>query len=313
MVDVSIIIINYNSNELLKDCLDSFYKTADGYTFEMIVVDNSDERYNAKPIVEQYPCTKFIKNEVNLGFSLANNKGIEAAEGKYILILNNDVIFTENTLKVLKDYCDSLNGEVIIGCKLLNADGSHQDSLVEFDNPWNTFTENFFLYKLFPRSKYFNKYYQNYIETTEPFEVDMVKGAFMFCTADLIRKIKGFDKNFYFYYEETDLCYRFKKMGGRVIYFPGTSIIHLGGATTDSMPWFKFKNQTVSKIKFYQKNYKGAAFFLPALFHYTGVLIRVPVYFLMGVLKGKKSLFYKSFYYFKQLFIYPKYLPDINQ
>lgn len=313
MPDISIIIVNYNSNQLLKDCLDSFYKTAKGFTYEVIVVDNSDTKNNPKDIVELYPYTKFLKNTENVGFALANNQGIKISEGNYILLLNNDTIFVENILLKLKEFCDRAADNVIIGCKLLNADGSHQESLVEFDNPWNTFTENFFLYKLFPRSRYFNKYYQNYIESADPFEVDMVKGAFMFCTGELIRQLNGFDENFFFYYEETDLCYRVKEAGGKIFYYPGASIIHLGGATTDSMPWFKFKHQTVSKIKFYQKHYKGIEFILPAIFHYTGVLVRVPLYVVFGILKRKKSFFYKAYYYFKQLFIYPNYFPKLNK
>lgn len=312
MIDVSIVIINYNSDDLLSNCLSSFYKTASGYNFEVIVVDNSNENYHAREIVLQYPHTKFIKNKTNLGFSLANNKGIDVSEGKYIVIMNNDIIFTENTFKVLLEYCEASDQDLMVGCELLNPDGTHQVSIVEFDRPWNIFTESFFLYKLFPKSRYFNKYYQNYITSSEPFETDVIKGAFMFCNGTLVRELKGFDPNFFFYYEETDLCYMFKKHGGKIIYYPGTSVIHLGGATTDNMPWFKFKSQTVSRIKFFQKHFTGPKFVLSVLLHYTGVLIRIPLYLMNGLLTRKKFHFYKAYYYFKQLFIYSKYSHDLR-
>jgi len=305
MVDVSVLIVNYNAKKILTDCLESFYKYAEGFTFEIIIVDNSDKEFITGEILQNYPCIKFIKNPVNAGFAAANNQGIRITEGKYILFLNNDTIFVENSIKRIKEYCDSEIRDVMIGCRLLNADGSHQHSLVEFDNPWNSFTENFFLYKLFPSSKYFNKYYLNYYQGDAPVETDIIKGAFMFGPAGLFKKLKGFDERFYFYSEEYDLCYRFKELGGKVLYFPGTSIIHLGGAATDKIPWFAFKNKCLSKIVYYKKHYSGIEYFLLLLLHYSGLAIRVPVYGILGLFSMNKSEFRRAYYYIRQLTVYP--------
>jgi hypothetical protein len=304
-LDVSVVIVNYNAPDLLDKCLFSIIRLTTGLVFEIIVVDNNSTEGDVEQIISKYHDVIIIKNEKNIGFAAANNIGFKNAKGKYILILNNDTVFHENTIKILFDYSEKLNHEVFIGCKLLNADGSNQISVVEFDTISTSFGENFFLYKLFPKTKFFNRFYLNYKQIDKPTEVDVVKGAFIFCSAFAIKKLNGFDTRFFFFGEETDLCYRFKKNGGRVFYYPGTSIYHVGGATTDKNLWFKFKNQSIAKIKIYQKHYSGLESFALKAFHFVGIILRVPLYFLAGVLTFNKSLLIKSYFYCRTLFIYP--------
>lgn len=304
-VDVSVVIVNYNALDLLDNCIYSIIKFACGFTFDIIVVDNNSKELRLEEITTKYPDLVFIKNDKNIGFAAANNIGFKNAKGKYILILNNDTVFYENSIKKIIEFAESIEQEVFIGCKLLNEDGSHQISVVDFDTISNSFGENFFFYKFFPKSKFFNRFHLNYKQIDKPTEVDVVKGAFIFCSASAIKKLNGFDTRFFFYGEETDLCFRFKKSGGKVYYFPNTSIYHLGGATTDKNLWFKFKNQSIAKIQIYQKHYKGIESFLLKTFHFIGILIRVPLYFLAGFLTLKKSLIIKSYYYFRTLFVYP--------
>lgn len=289
----------------MDNCISSIIKFTQGCSFEIIVVDNNSAEKGLEQLTIKYPNLIIIKNEKNIGFAAANNIGFKSANGKYILILNNDTFFYENSLKKIIDFAESIEQEVFIGCKLLNEDGSHQISLVDFDTVSNSFGENFFVYKLFPESKLFNRFHLNYKQIDKPTEVDVVKGAFIFCTSSAIKKLNGFDTRFFFYGEETDLCFRFKKSGGKVFYFPNTSIYHLGGATTDKNLWFKFKNQSIAKIQIYQKHYKNIESLLLKTFHFIGILIRVPLYFLAGLLTLKKSLLVKSYYYFRILFVYP--------
>jgi GT2 family glycosyltransferase len=305
VINISIIIINYNCLDLLDNCLASIFQFTTDCSFEIIVVDNHSTEGDVEQVTSKYSNVLLIKNERNVGFSAANNNGFTYAQGKYILILNNDTVFHENTLKIIFDFAESLNRESFIGCKLLNEDGSHQFSLMDFDTISTALSENLFIYQLFPRSKLLNRFHLNYKPMDNPIEVDAVKGAFIFCTASSIKKMNGFDTNFFFYGEETDLCYRFKKIGGKIYYFPNTSVYHLGGATTDKNLWFKYKNQSIAKIQFYQKHYNRIEALLLMSFHFIGLLIRVPCYFLMGVMLLKSSLLKKSFYYFRTIFVYP--------
>jgi len=198
-----------------------------------------------------------------------------------------------------------LEKNFIAGCKLLNADGTNQLSVVDFDNIFNMIGENFFFYKIFPRSKLINRFYLNYLNIDSLVEVDFVKGAFLFCRTSTFINLGGFDENFYFYAEEADLCYRLKNSNGKVYYYPNTAVIHLGGASADKILWFKYKNQGIAKIKFYQKHYSGAKFIILLIIYYGGLIIRVLSYFFGGILLFNKNLLLKSYYYLKQLFIYP--------
>ncbi len=306
--DVSVIIVSYNCLNILDDCLRSLFEFTKGITFETIVIDNNSTEGSVDDVVNKYPDVKLIKNDSNKGFSAANNQGIQIASGKYHLFLNNDTVLIENVIKAVYDFAESKKEDVIVGCKLLNADMSLQTSVDCFPTVWNTFTENFFLYKLFPKSGFFNKYYINYQFANSPCTVEVVKGAFLYASAGVIEKYKGFDDRFFFYAEETDLCYRFAKDGGKVYFYPNSAIIHLGGATTDKYQWFKFKNQTIAATQFFQKHFTGLRFVFVILIRFAGLVIRIPLYLLMGLLSFKKSLFIKSYYYFRQLFIYPENL-----
>ena len=271
-MDISIIIVNYNSTEYLKKCVESIIKFTKDVLFEIIIVDNASSDFDENYFKEKYSVVKIICNSKNFGFAKANNQGIEIAKGKYLLFLNNDTLLFENTIKNIFDYAEKLNEEVFIGCQLLNSDLTKQESVVEFPDLWNGITENFFFYKIFKKSRLFNKYYQNEINLNEPTEVDVIKGAFMFCSAMSIKKLNGFDERFFFYSEETDLCYRFKKTGGKIIFFPKEKIIHYGGVSTDKILWFKFKNQTIGKIQYYQKHFSlllkyGSYYLHPVLTH----------------------------------------------
>jgi len=303
---VSIIIVNYNSFSLLLNCINSINTFVTEVTYEIIVVDNASTEGDVKQLLIPFANVKLIQNKTNLGFSAANNIGIEKAVGEYILFLNNDTLFLENTLKILLTFLEGHGKNLLVGCKLLNADKSHQASVVDVDSLSNSLGENLFLYKIFKRVKRLNKYFYSDNEPAIPTNVDVIKGAFIFTTHEVVKVLHGFDVRFFFYAEETDFCMRAKKLGYDVVYYPLTKIIHLGGASTDKYLWFKFKNQTIAKIQIYQKHYKGIEFFLLTSLHFLGMFLRVLVYSLSGIIKFNYQLLVKSFIYFRLLFIYPK-------
>ncbi len=306
MIDVSVIIVNYNLLDVLNNCLRSLENLTQGIDYEIIIIDNGSTTGNIEDVTGKYKNTVLIKYNKNIGFAAANNQGAKIAKGKYLLILNNDVIFIENSIKKVLQYAENLKEEVIIGCKLLNADNTFQISISAFPSVWNSITENYFLYKLFPKSSVMNKYHLNYKNLKGITEVDIVKGAFLFCSKKSYLRLNGFDERFYFYSEETDFCYRFKNEIGKVLYYPDTSVIHIGGATTDKDLWFKYKNQTIGRIQIYQKHFKGIGFFISVFSHYSGLLLRSILYLVGGIVSFNKSLIKKSYYFFKQIFVYPK-------
>jgi GT2 family glycosyltransferase len=141
---------------------------------------------------------------------------------------------------------------------------------------------------------------------SEATEVDVVIGAFILVPAKEIAKLAGFDERFFFYSEEMDLCYRFKKAGGKVFYLPATSVVHIGGATVGNIPWFKYKNHALAELRFFQKHFHGVHFLFLVLVHFLGTAIRAFLWFLSGVIRLKKRDIIRAYYHFKQLFIYPE-------
>lgn len=304
-IDVSIIIVNYNAFDLLDKCLGSLFNFCKGTVNEIIVVDNNSTSGNIEKLTAKYSGVRLIKNESNIGFAAANNVALPFVKGKYILFLNNDTVFREDSIKTVYDFAESKTVPVFTGIQLLNSDLSKQESVVEFPGLWNTITENLFLYKLFAGKKLFDKYWQNRVTFKEPVEVDVIRGAFMFCPSAKIMEMKGFDERFFFYSEETDLCKRFKDSGGRVFFNPSSSIIHYGGASADSDLWFKYKNQTTGKIQFYQKHFRGINFLFLILFHWAGLILRGIIFSISGVVSLNRNTILKGYYFFRQLFVYP--------
>jgi O-antigen biosynthesis protein len=304
-IDVSIIIVNYNSTPLLMNCLDSVEKFTTGIKYEIIVVDNNSMTGDIDELLNDHNRIQLIKNDSNKGFGTANNQGVKVAKGKYVLLLNNDTILFENSIKKVFDFAESLEGNEIIGCKLLNEDKSVQISVYDFPSLLNVITSNFFLYLLFPKSKYFNKYHLMNRGISRTTEVDVVTGAFLFINRKSFDALGGFDERFFFYMDDTDLCYRHKQNNGKVIYFPETSIIHLKGKSAGGESWFKNKHQSISTIKFFQKHCFGLEFLLMLFFHYVGLLLRIPLFLLGGMFTLNKNMVMRGVYYFRLIFIYP--------
>ncbi len=297
--------MNYNSFDLLEKCLQSIFNHLDANNYKIILVDNNSVGDVSK-ISDKYENIKLIKNNENIGFAAANNKAIELVDTKYALLINNDIFFTENSLERILELVDKKNEKLIVGVKLLNPDGSIQESAYQFPNIWNTFTESFFLSYMFRKNKTFSKSHLSFSETNTIQSIDSVKGAFMFCSTDLLKKIGGFDERFFFYSEDIDLCKRFSEKGGKVYFYSGTSVIHYETANEKKDLWFYFKNLSIGKIQYYQKHFDGINFLLIIVIHFSGILIRIPVYLIIALIKAEKKTLIKSLNYFKMLFVYPE-------
>ena len=306
--DVSIIIVSYNNFDLLDNCLDSVYRITKGIDYEVIIVDNASKESGLDIVVAKYKNLTLIRNDTNRGFASANNQGISIAKGKFILLLNNDTVLTENSIYQVFNFASMLQYDCIVGCKLLNPDRTLQHSVYDFPTAWNVFTSNFFLYVINKKNSFFSKYHLMNTGIDTITEVDVVTGAFLFASVNGLKKINGFDERFFFYNEETDLCYRFKNAGGKIFYYPDTSVIHIKSGSANKNLWFKFKNQSFAQIRYFQKHFKGWTFYFSIFCHYFGLFIRVPILFLIGLFTMNKYSMKRSIYFFRLLFHYPKNL-----
>ena len=233
MIDLSIIIINYNVKEFLLNLLDSIRKAVKNISTEIIIVDNASDDGSVEILREKFPNIKLIANKKNVGFGSANNQAMESAKGEYFLFINPDAIVREDTLLKMLEFFDKTPQAGIAGCKVLNPDGSLQLACRRsFPGPWTSFTKVMGLSKLFPKSRLFARYNLTYLNENQTYEVDAVSGAFMMMKKEVYEKIGGFDQQFFMYGEDLDLCYRAQKSGYKVFYVHNTEIIHYKGEST---------------------------------------------------------------------------------
>ena len=232
-LDVSVIIVNYNVKEFVQNLLHSLEKATRSIKAEIIIVDNASDDGSVELIREKFPYVKLVASKENLGFGRANNVGFQMAQGKYLFILNPDTLVQEDTLEKLISFFERTPDAGMIGCKILNPDGTLQLSCRRgFPSPWTSFCKVTGLSSLFPKSRLFAKYNLTYLDEDQISEVDALSGSCMLMRKDVYDKIGGFDEQFFMYGEDLDLCYRVQKAGFKVYYVPETKIIHYKGEST---------------------------------------------------------------------------------
>jgi GT2 family glycosyltransferase len=242
-MDLSIVIVNWNTSELLIQCLDSIYQAAPRLTFEIIVVDNGSTDESVNAICNQFPDVRIISNDLNLGFAKANNQGLAAGRGRYFLLLNSDTIVLPNALNRLVDVADINPGVGIIGPKLLNMDGTLQKSWASFPTFWSELIgKNFRRRRSVANSQF-------------AYEVDWIMGACMLVRSEIITDVGMLDEDYFMYSEETDWCYRIKRKGWKVWYLSNAEIYHLGGGSANRSNLTQLVLLYRSKILFFRKHY----------------------------------------------------------
>jgi hypothetical protein len=272
MIDLSIIIVNYNVKEFLQNLLNSISKASGNLTIETIVVDNASTDGSVEVIRDNYPEVDLIASESNLGFGAANNLALERAKGKYLLLINPDTIVKEDTFTKLINYLEQVPDIGMIGCKVLNPDGTLQLSCRRsFPGPWTSFTKVTGLSRLFPNSRLFAKYNLTYLDPDESYEVDAISGAFMMFRREVYEKIGGFDPQFFMYGEDLDLCYRTQQAGYKVFYYPETEIIHYKGESTKRSSLDETKVFYDAMHLFVKKHF-SASFLVEAILQFAIIL-----------------------------------------
>jgi GT2 family glycosyltransferase len=286
----------------LRNCIKSIHKFSDLTAIEIIIVDNASKDGSEILPNELMHNATLIKNTKNLGFGAANNIGLKKASGDYALLLNNDTIFIEDTISQCLNLSDNIDSNFILGCQLINTDKSIQPSIYKFPTLSLTFSFSFYLYLFFPRSKMLGKGHTSYKNKNDLDEVDVVMGSFMFLPKITLEKLNGFDEDFFFYYEEFDLCKRLHNIGGKCFFTNTTSIIHLGGASAKNDSWFSISNRYKSLFLYLQKHSNEFEYSVHILLYHLGFLLRVIVFVIAGIFTFKKMFFRKSYYFLKLFF-----------
>lgn len=236
-MDISIVIVNYNTKKLTLECIQSIYTFVLSYELEIFVVDNNSSDDSVTAIQSAFPQVNLIANEENVGFSKANNQAIRQARGKYILLLNSDTIVMENTLATMIQYMDEHQEVGAAGCEVLLPDATLDKACHRgFPTPEASFYYMTGLAKKYPKSPKYNSYHKSYLNMRAIHEIDCLVGAFMLVRKETIDQVGMLDEEFFMYGEDIDWCYRIKEGGWKIIYNPSVSIIHYKGASSKKKP-----------------------------------------------------------------------------
>jgi GT2 family glycosyltransferase len=284
-MDVSIIVVNWNTKSLLRDCLISVYEESRDIDFEIIVVDNASTDGSREMIRNDFPKVILIENIKNRGFAAANNQGIAVAKGRYVLLLNSDTIVLDNCIANIVSFADTQPRAGVIGCRVLNSDRTLQPTCFMFPSILNLLLSSSYLYKLFPNNRFFGREQMTWWDANYVREVDIVKGCFMLIRREAIEKVGGLDENFFMYAEETDWCYRFRKCGWKVMFAPVGEIIHYGGQSTTQIPVAMIIQLRLSILKFIKKHYGWPSHVVARFLVASFFAVRLPVWLAMAFLR----------------------------
>ena len=230
---LSVIIVNYNVEYFLEQCLNSVRRAMKGIEGEVYVVDNDSVDGSLKMLAAKFPEVKVIANKENVGFSRANNQAIRESTGEYVLLLNPDTVVEDDTFTKTIAFMDSHPDAGGLGVKMLDGKGNFlPESKRGLPTPETAFYKMAGLAKLFPRSKRFAHYYMGHLPEDETNEVEILAGAFMLMRRAALDKVGLLDETFFMYGEDIDMSYRITQGGYKNYYFPETRIIHYKGEST---------------------------------------------------------------------------------
>lgn len=303
-MDLSVIVVNWNTKKLLEDCLASIYKWTSGINFEVIVVDNGSEDGSPQMVRKKFPQVKLIPNKDNLGFTKANNQGIKIAKGRYVMLLNSDTYQIENALGKLVKRADELSksdrGPTPLGVRplkrlgalgplLLNEDRSIQQSGGFFPHLPQVFWWMSFIDDL-PGGTILKPYHVDHdIFYKKERQIDWFTGAALMVPEQVIKRVGPLDENIFMYGEDFEWCYRIKAAGYQIYFTPVTKIIHIGRGSSQKIPTRAFIGEYKGIIYFYQKHKGKLSLQIARFLLKMGALIRIIVFGLLGRKELAKS------------------------
>ena len=299
-MDLLIIIVNFNTASLLKECLGSIEENRGDICLEILVVDNNSEDQSVEMVKKDFPQVKLIANSENVGFARGVNQTLNLARERYFLLLNPDAKVLPGVLRGLVDFMDQNKDVAISGVQLLNPDGTKQNSIANFPSLAQELFNKSLLRILFPK-----RYPSKYQEFVSPIEVESVIGACMIIRPEAVKEVGELDPGYFLFLEETDWCYQMKKRGWKIYHLPQLQVLHKQG---QSLLGFKSKGRIEyyrSYYRFFKKNYSrlGCSFLRVIVFIKTLVNISLNLLALIFTL-GLKKVYREKFWIYSHLFLW---------
>jgi GT2 family glycosyltransferase len=279
-MDLSVIIVSWNTRKLLENCLKSIYEKTRQFEFEIIVVDNASQDGSAEMIRTKFPECKLVESKNNLGFSKANNLGIGQADGKYLLFLNPDTQLKTSALDGMINFLERSPEYGAVGCKLLNSDASIQFTCArEFPTPFREFCFLAMLDRFFPGSKVFSTTEMRYWNHQHSRDIDCLSGACIMTRKKIADQLGGLSEKYFMYAEDVELCYRIRKAGWLIYYLGSEEIYHFSGSSSSQRKERSFSAvmQREANYRFMIENYGKRVAMSMRAFVFVGAGIRLIV------------------------------------
>jgi GT2 family glycosyltransferase len=261
--ELSVVIVSYNTKDLTRECLQSVYREAEGISTEVLLVDNNSSDGSPLMVETEFPQVQLIRSTVNLGFGAANNLALEAAQGRYIVLLNTDAFLSPRSLAIARDNMDANPRAALGGARLVSRDQSLQPSARMFPHVFSDLLVLTGLAAKYPRSRLFGYFDRTWADPLQPSQADWVPGAFSIIRSDVLRSVGFFDPRFFMYGEEVDLCRRIKLAGHEIWYWPDVVVVHIGGESSRDMkdgelPGAQVTNWRMRSTLLYYRKHHGS-------------------------------------------------------
>lgn len=260
MIDVSIIIVSWNTKDLLRKCIQSIYNETKKYTFEIIVVDNDSPDKSADMVAEEFSEVILIANKDNKGFAAGNNQAMQIAKGDHLLLLNPDTVVIENAIDKMTDFVKTSKYQVVT-CKLLNGDMTLQKSVNSFFSLLGSFVENRYIGEKLAKLDTKGKRFMSFWDHSENREYDWAYGAVIFITREVFEKVGYLDERFYIYAEEMDYYMRIRKAGYKAMFLSDVKIIHYGKSSSKQRRGAMFIQNYLSFYIYLKKHYSSFTYY----------------------------------------------------
>lgn len=289
ITEVSVVVVNWNTQDILRDCLRSIYEQGGEIDLEVIVVDNASTDGSVEMVKKDFPQITLIENSQNRGFAAANNQGIAISKERYVLLLNSDTVVLDNAIAKTAAFADSHPEAAVVGCRVLNPDRTLQPTCFMFPSILNMLLSSTYLYKLFPKSKFFGRERMTWWNRNDIREVDVVTGCFMLVRQDAIKKVGSMDEQFFMYGEETDWCYRFKQAGWKILFTPFAEIIHLGGQSAKKKAVTMIVQIRKSILQFMKKHHGPLVYRTACLLIISFLAVRLPIWSVIALFQRAQN------------------------
>lgn len=284
-INLSIVIISYNTVDMTGDCIRSIYENKGGLNVQIIVVDNDSVDDSVPMIEEHYPEVELIVNTKNTGFATANNQGFGLAKSELVLLLNSDTLILKDVLQKSVDYMQSNNNVGALGCRVLNTDLTMQSTC----SGYPTLARLFFLTVGLDRLRSFSAFdgylLRSWLRNSER-DVEVISGCYLLTRKKIIESVGGLDENFFFFGEETDWCLRMRKAGWSLRFSPIGEIIHHGGGSVKKLNHLRDVMLTNATVRLHKKN--------------TGIMAGIIAFLILVIFNFSRAIFWTIASLFKK-------------